>query len=347
MPRRHADPTSRTKSVSAETIDPTSDPEPRAAKVTASPADEYGIGVYRGQSTIAVHDGCVLLQRLQRPPDLLALLLFIAARSLPATAHRSAGRIDHLGALLIAAAATGLVLTASFGADWGWASPPVLGLAVATIALVVLVVPAERRAAAPILPLSLFTSRPVVIASLVGSSRTWRCSARWSTCRRTCRSWAGCRRRRPVCTCLPLVIGLVLSQSLAGRWITDARRVRLVLVAGMAITVVGLLLLSTLGARTGQLLLVGAFLVTGIGIGMVPMVALTAAQNAVPVRDIGAASAMVTFFRSIGAAFGVTVFGALLSDDIAASIGTGFLWIAPFVAVGAVLAALLRTHRPR
>nr|WP_257785492.1 MFS transporter [Lentzea guizhouensis] len=139
----------------------------------------------------------------------------------------------------------------------------------------------------------------------------------------------------------------MLSQSLAGRWITDARRVRLVLVAGMAITVVGLLLLSTLGARTGQLLLVGAFLVTGIGIGMVPMVALTAAQNAVPVRDIGAASAMVTFFRSIGAAFGVTVFGALLSDDIAASIGTGFLWIAPFVAVGAVLAALLRTHRPR
>jgi hypothetical protein len=69
-------------------------------------------------------------------------------------------------------------------------------------------------------------------------------------------------------------------------------------------------LLGTLDADTTQLVLVGAFLVMGIGIGMVPMVALTAAQNAVPVEDIGAASAAVTFFRSIGAAFGVTVFGA-------------------------------------
>ncbi|HEX8870382.1 MAG TPA: MFS transporter, partial [Lentzea sp.] len=141
---------------------------------------------------------------------------------------------------------------------------------------------------------------------------------------------------------LPLVIGLVVSQSLAGRWIANPRRVRPVLVAGMVVTVAGLLLLSTLDAGTGQLLLVGAFLVMGIGIGMVPMVALTAAQNAVPAGDIGAASAAVTFFRSIGAAFGVTVFGALLTDDIAHSTGPAFLWIAPLVAVGVVLAASLR-----
>ncbi|HEX8866269.1 MAG TPA: MFS transporter, partial [Lentzea sp.] len=100
------------------------------------------------------------------PVGLVALV--IAARSLPVTPRRSTARIDYLGALLTAGAATGLVLIASFGGDWGWTSPPVLALAVVTIALAALVVPVERRAAAPILPLTMLTSRPVVIASLVG-----------------------------------------------------------------------------------------------------------------------------------------------------------------------------------
>ncbi len=40
--------TSRTKSVSAETTDPTNDPAPRAASVTASSTEEYGIKVDTG-----------------------------------------------------------------------------------------------------------------------------------------------------------------------------------------------------------------------------------------------------------------------------------------------------------
>ncbi|MDT7785157.1 MAG: hypothetical protein QOF58_3576 [Pseudonocardiales bacterium] len=274
------------------------------------------------------------------PVGLVALV--IAARSLPVTPRRSTARIDYLGALLTAGAATGLVLIASFGSDWGWTSPRVLALAVVTIALAALVVPVERRAAAPILPLSMLTSRPVVIASLVGFVANVAMFSALVYLPTYLQVVGGVSATASGVHMLPLVIGLVLSQSLAGRWIANPRRVRLVLVAGMAITVAGLLLLATLDADTSQLVLVGAFLVMGIGIGMVPMVALTAAQNAVPAGDIGAASAAVTFFRSIGAAFGVTAFGALLTDDIAHSIGTAFLWIAPLVAVGVVLAALLR-----
>lgn len=77
--------------------------------------------------------------------------------------------------------------------------------------------------------------------------------------------------------------------------------------------------------------------VTGAGIGMVP----TAAQNAVPSADFGAASAVVTFARSIGAASGVAVFGSLLGEDVAGHIGGAFLAITPVVVLGAALAALL------
>ncbi|MGW6929865.1 MDR family MFS transporter [Lentzea sp. NPDC054927] len=279
------------------------------------------------------------------PVGLVALV--IAARSLPMTPRRAPERIDYLGALLTAGAATGLVLIASFGSEWGWTSPRVLALAFVTIALAALVIPVERRAAAPIMPLSMFTTRPVVIASLVGFVANVAMFSALVYLPTYLQVVGGVSATASGVHMLPLVIGLVLSQSLAGRWIANPRRVRPVLVAGMAITVAGLLLLGTLDADTSLLVLVVAFLVMGIGIGMVPMVALTAAQNAVPAKDIGAASAAVTFSRSIGAAFGVTVFGALLTDDIARSIGPGFLWIAPLVAVGVVLAALLRTPADR
>ncbi|MBB4981075.1 hypothetical protein [Streptomyces nymphaeiformis] len=87
------------------------------------------------------------------------------------------------------------------------------------------------------------------------------------------------------------------------------------LVAGLAANLAGLLLLGTIGSATGTLVLSARFLLTGVGMGMVPMVVLTAVQNTVPPSGLGAASAVATFARSIGAAFGVAVFGTLLSAD--------------------------------
>ncbi|KDN24009.1 hypothetical protein [Amycolatopsis rifamycinica] len=67
-----------------------------------------------------------------------------------------------------------------------------------------------------------------------------------------------------------------------------------------------------------------------------------------PSADIGAASAVVTFARSIGAASGVAVFGSLLGEDVAGHIGGAFLAITPVVVLGTVLAALLgRPAQPR
>lgn len=217
----------------------------------------------------------------------------------------------------------------------------VLGLAVAAVVLIALVIPVERRAAAPVLPLSMLTSRTVVIASVVGFVANVAMFSVLVYLPTYLQVVDGVSATLSGVHMLPLVIGLVVSQSLAGRWIANPARVRVVLVAGMVLNVAGLVLLSTLAPGASQIVLVLYFLVTGVGIGMVPMVALTAAQNAVPAADIGAASAVVTFARSIGAAFGVAVFGSLLGDDVAGNIGGAFLWITPLVVLGTLLAFLL------
>ncbi|ROS38607.1 MDR family MFS transporter [Amycolatopsis thermoflava] len=269
----------------------------------------------------------------------------IAARHLPAAVRRPAARIDYLGAGLLAATATALILITTFGERWGWASPGILGLAVAAVVLIALVIPVERRAVAPVLPLSMLTSRTVVIASVVGFAANVAMFSVLVYLPTYLQVVDGVSATLSGVHMLPLVIGLVVSQSLAGRWIANPAHVRVVLVSGMVLNVAGLVLLSTLAPGTAQFVLVLYFLVTGVGVGMVPMVALTAAQNAVPATDIGAASAVVTFARSIGAAFGVAVFGTLLGGDVAGNIGGAFRWITPLVVLGTLLALLLPRRR--
>ncbi|MFF1725517.1 hypothetical protein [Streptomyces sviceus] len=176
---------------------------------------------------------------------------------------------------------------------------------------------------------------------------------------------------------LPLVAGLVVSQSLAGRWAAQVGRLRTILLAGLVANLAGLLLLGSIGAATNALVLSGYFLITGVGVGMVPMVVLTTVQNSVPAADLGAASTSSPS-PAPSAPFGVAVFGTLLNtgfadrtsglptaggfgaarpdtigrlpgalrdsalDAFAHATAGGYLWIAPALAVGVLLALFLK-----
>ncbi len=56
--------------------------------------------------------------------------------------------------------------------------------------------------------------------------------------------------------------------------------------------------------------------VMGIGVGTLIQNIVLAVQNTVDVKDIGASSATISFFRSLGGAVGVTVLGAVLADRV-------------------------------
>ncbi|NUP53084.1 MAG: MFS transporter [Catenulispora sp.] len=313
------------------------------------------------------------------PVGLVALA--IAARTLPAATRGAKARIDYPGSLILAGIATGLVLVTSFGERWGWASPAILGLIAATVALAALLVPVERRAAAPVLPPAMLASRTVVFSSVIGFFANAAMFSVLVYLPTYLQIVHGVSATLSGVHTLPLVAGLVLSQTLAGRWAAHVRLLRKILLAGLAFNLAGLLLLGTIGAATSTAVLSVYFLITGIGIGMVPMVVLVSVQNTVPAADLGAASAVVTFSRSIGAAFGVAIFGTLLNtgfadgtrsltgvggfdparpDTVAQLPGAlqdtalsafahatamGYLWIAPALAIGIVLALFLKPGR--
>ncbi len=116
---------------------------------------------------------------------------------------------------------------------------------------------------------------------------------------------------------LPMVVGLFATSISSGHLVTRTGRYRIYPILGAG----GdrrraVLLLSTLGVDTPYWQTAIYFFVFGAGLGFTMQIVVTAVQNAVERRDMGAATSSVTFFRSMGAAFGTAIFGAVLTTRL-------------------------------
>jgi hypothetical protein len=89
------------------------------------------------------------------------------------------------------------------------------------------------------------------------------------------------------------------------------------LVGGAALMVVGFGLLATIDAQTSPWLLGLYMAVLGTGVGALMQNLVLAAQNDVPAGELGAATSVLSFFRSLGGTIGVSALGALLAGRVA------------------------------
>jgi hypothetical protein len=112
------------------------------------------------------------------------------------------------------------------------------------------------------------------------------------------------------------MLGVVFTSVLSGQMISKTGKYRFYPITGTAITTLGLFLLSRLNAGSGFLEESAYMVVLGVGLGMIMQVIVLAVQNAVPYRDLGAATAGANLFRSLGAAFGVAIFGSILNNRL-------------------------------
>src|SRR5207249_3227196 len=116
---------------------------------------------------------------------------------------------------------------------------------------------------------------------------------------------------------MPLMIGLMVSSIASGRMITRTGRYKVFPVVGSATMAVGCYLLSTMGVGTSRIESSVYMSVLGLGMGMIIQVMVLAVQNSVEHRDLGTATGVETFSRSMGATFGVAVYGAILNNRLA------------------------------
>jgi MFS family permease len=122
---------------------------------------------------------------------------------------------------------------------------------------------------------------------------------------------------------IAMVGGLFVSSIVTGKIITATGRWKRFLVGGMVLVVIGLALLSTIDETTSLVAIGGFMLVLGLGLGATMQNLVLAVQNNVSMADMGSASSVVAFFRSMGGSIGISALGALLSYSVAEKVASG------------------------
>jgi EmrB/QacA subfamily drug resistance transporter len=253
------------------------------------------------------------------PVGIAALLVTSVALDLPF--RRNGHTVDYLGAALLVAGVTCLLLVTVWGGDrYGWGSPTILGLAAAGVLLLGAFAVQERRASEPVLPPRLFRDPVFRVATaalfLIGVAMF----GSIVFLPLFLQVVGGASATSSGLLLLPLMGGIVASSVVVGRVISRTGRYRWYPVAGTALMTVAMGLLATMDAGTSRTTASWYVVLLGVGLGTVMPVMILAVQNAVDQRDLGTATSAATFSRSMGGSFGVAAFGAILASRLASQL---------------------------
>jgi EmrB/QacA subfamily drug resistance transporter len=250
-----------------------------------------------------------------------AIALFVTSIVLKTQTRRISHSIDWLGAFFLASGASALILLTTWGGtQYAWDSVPIIGLGIAGVALLACFVVVERGASEPILPFRLFRIQVFNVVGGIGFVIGFAMFGAIIFLPVFLQLVDGTSATNSGLSILPLMAGLLVASISSGQIISHSGRYKIFPIIGTALASVGLFLLSTIDPQTPRAVLSLYMVVLGLGLGCVMQVLVIAVQNAVERRDLGVGTSSATFLRSIGASFGVAVFGAIFSNQLAASL---------------------------
>ncbi|WP_245648409.1 MDR family MFS transporter [Micromonospora rosaria] len=223
-------------------------------------------------------------------------------------------RVDWLGAALLVAGVSCLLLALSWGGtSYPWGSTVIVGLFVAGAVLAVLFVLQEARTAEPILPLRLFRGRTFCLANAAGFVLGLVMFGSIIFIPLYLQIVKGASPTRSGLLMLPMMAGIIVTSVLTGRAMSRIGRYKWFPVAGAVVLLVGMLLFTRLRVESSLWVAFGFMVVIGVGLGLCMQSLILGVQNSVDPRDLGAGTSSATFFRSLGGSFGVAILGAVLS----------------------------------
>lgn len=243
------------------------------------------------------------------------------------------GHVDWLGSLLVTASLMAAIYAIIQASGHGWGSSSVLGFGAVAAVLMGAFLAVEARIASPIMPLRVLRTGGLVSSSVV---RGFLVTGMYST------FFLGTLYLEHVLHYGALKTGLAfLPWTMTVGALALGINARLVkrfgtmptLVAGMLTVVVGLGLLTTVGAHTSFFpTIFFAFFAIGLGIGSAFMPLLSIAMAEVPAADAGLASGIVNVSQQVAGALGLAVLGTIATNH------THALEVSHHPQVGALLA---------
>jgi EmrB/QacA subfamily drug resistance transporter len=245
------------------------------------------------------------------PVGAVALVITTIALRMPVV--RREHKIDYLGAGMIVASVTSLLLYLNWsGETHGWTAPISIMLVALSVIFAVAFVWVESRAAEPIIPLRLFRNAIFRIGNAFGFLSGVAMFGAIIFLPLFLQGVMGMSPTKSGLAMLPVVFGLFTSSIGSGRLISRTGKYKIFPILGSSILIIGLALLAQIGVGTPYWHIAVFGAIFGLGLGMTISTIVVAIQNSVEMRDMGAATSSTTFFRSLGGAIGAAVFGAVL-----------------------------------
>ncbi|MCQ4084485.1 MFS transporter [Streptomyces sp. RB6PN25] len=257
------------------------------------------------------------------PFALIALVVLQKTIHLPVVKRET--KVDWLGAFFVTAAVCLLMVWVTLAGDkYPWLSWQTYVMVPGAVVLGLIFLLVEAKAREPIIPLRLFRNGTITLTSMssvfVGVAMfagTYFLSQYFQLGRDKTPAMSG------VMT-IPMVAGLFVASTLSGQIITRTGRWKAFLVAGGIFLTAGAALLGLIRHDTPYWQVAVYTALLGVGIGMMMQNLVLAVQNQVATEDLGSASSLVTFFRTLGGAIGVAALGAALSNRITHYMQDGF-----------------------
>lgn len=250
------------------------------------------------------------------PIGIAAFVVALVALRLPS--KRPEKRIDWLGVILLSAATTCLIFFTDFGGDGkhGWTSTVTWAWGVGLLISAALFVLVESRAEDPVIPLSLFRNPVFINATAIGLMLGIGMFAAIGFVPTFLQMSSGTSAAVSGLLMLPMMVGLLATSVISGLLITKTGRYRIYPIIGTIITGIAMVLMTTLTAETPIWLLCTFLGIFGAGLGLIMQVVVLVVQNAVPPTEVGTATSTNNYFREVGAALGVAVFGTLFTTRL-------------------------------
>ena len=254
------------------------------------------------------------------PFGLAAFALLHRTLHLP-TVRRANVTIDYLGAGLIAVGVSTLLIWITFvGEAFAWLSWPTAAMVLPALAVLALATWVEKRAAQPVSPLEVIRQKVpalAIVASLAVGMAMFGGAVFLGQYFQIGRGYTPTEAGLVM---IPMMAGVLGASIVSGRLITRTGKIKPYIIIGAVLLVAGFVVLGFMDHQTPLWTLWAGMLLVGAGVGMTMQNLVLAVQNAVALRDLGASSGAVTFFRSLGGTAGVAVLGAVLANRVAETI---------------------------
>jgi len=222
-------------------------------------------------------------------------------------------RFDLGGSITLFGALSCLLLFFNLGGRWGFASVPALVLAGATVILSALFVMLERKAAQPIVDLSLFRNR--VFTSNNASLGIMFVAIAANTFLIPFYLVDGLAHSASKAGLLLAVVSLVsLIIAPFSGWLSDKIGSRVLCTVGISIICLALFLFAGLDTESGNSEILLKLVILGAGLGIFSSPNNSSIMGSVPVDKLGTASAMIATVRQVGMSIGIAIAGAIFTS---------------------------------